>query len=384
MLNQAIPSERFAVAAILTIALFHTVARAEGSWQTVGSTKDVRESAGLVVLQDGRVLVAGGHPQVRNPDGSRWRPISTAELYDPATRSWQPTGSLIEARGGIGTLTLLRNGKVLLAGEHDTRTGAELYDPVTGKWTRTGSLLVGRGVHSTTPLQDGRVLVAGGIDYEQSKTPIFASAELYDPASGKWTATGPMLGKRFKHSAIRLKDGKVLVAGGTDTEPSEDPPLASAELYDPATEAWKQTGALNQARETAAAVLLRDGRVLIAGGSVGKFGSYRSLASMEIYDPSTGKWSLGAPMSRDRTQFPLVLLPDGRALAAGGVTRPSGSALRDAEIFDPASGAWSNAEPLAAGRWNHRAALLPNGEVLVVGGCNRLTELSSAEVFKLK
>ena len=341
-------------------------------WRKVGSTNDVRESPGLVLLSDGRVLVAGGH---RDP---KWRLIGSAELYDPKIETWRLTGSLVEPREGIGSLTLLANGKVLLAGEHDTRIGAELYDTNTGKWTSTGPLVVGRGGHSTTLLADGKVLVAGGINYSAPGTPIFASAELYNPTTQKWSLTGSMKGKRFKHRAVRLANGKVLVVGGTATEPSDDRALASAELYDPASGTWKPTGALSLGRENPEIALLRDGRVLIAGGATGKFGHYTSVANAEVYDPKTQRWSPTGPMTQGRSQFTLTMLPDGHVLAAGGV---SASALSSSEIYDPASGTWSRAGAMVMPRWNHRALLLPNGKVLVVGGYNLFGQLSGVEEF---
>lgn len=357
---------------------------AQGVWRVSGATHDPRESTGLVLLPDGRVLVAGGHAQTRrNPDGSRWRLIGTAEVYDPKSETWTLTGPLVEPRQGVSDLTVLANGKVLLAGEHDTRRGAELYDPAAGTWSATGPLAVGRGMHTTTLLLDGRVLVAGGIDYGAEGEPIFASAEIYDPALGTWSTTGAMSGPRFKHRAVRLADGKVLVAGGTDIEPSNNHPLASAELYDPTTGTWSATGPLVQAREMPAIRLLHDGRVLIAGGAIGKFGSYEALATAEIYDPAAGVWTATGSMARDRTQFPMVTLADGRALAIGGATVPRHSALLGVEIFDPASGSWSECAPLAVARWNHRALLMPDGSVLVVGGYNVSGQLTQTEVFRL-
>ena len=347
-------------------------------WRSVGSTKDVRESSGLVLLNDGRVLVAGGH---RDP---QWKLIGSAELYDPSSETWSPTGDLVEPREGVGALTLLANGKVLLAGEHTTETGAELYDTATGKWSATGALLTGRGGHSTTLLQDRKVLVAGGIDYDAPGTPIFASAELYDPATETWSATGEMIGKRFKHGGVRLPNGQVLVAGGTATEPSDDRALATAELYDPASGKWAQTGALSRSREGPVMVLLRDGKVLIAGGAAGNFGNYTTLAEAEIYDPQTGTWTATAPMTQDRVGFTLTLLSDGRVLAAAGVTRPKNTALSSAEIYDPATGTWTDAGTMNARRWNHRAVLLPNGSVLIVGGFNVTGQLRYSEVFTLK
>jgi len=365
--------------ALLAVLIGSAVAEpnATGSWRTVGSTAVGHESAGLALLGDGRVLVAGGHALTR---GRKWVLIDTAELYDPKAETWQATGPLVEKRQGIWSLVALENGKVLLAGEHDTLTGAELYDPETGKWSATGKLLTGRGGHSTTVLSDGKVLIAGGIDYSADGTPIFASAELYDPDTGSWSATGSMAASRFKHAAVLLPSGEVLVAGGTSTEPSNDRALASAEIYNPVAGIWRTVGSMAAGRELVKAVLLSDGRVLAVGGSIGHFGKYKALASAEIYDPKTERWSSTGALAEARTQFTLTLLGDGQVLVAGGA-RPFTSALSTAETYDPISGIWSEAGSMKTRRWNHRAVLLPNGDVLVVGGCDVLGELTSVELY---
>jgi hypothetical protein len=350
---------------------------ATGSWRTGGSTAVGHESAGLALLGDGRVLVAGGHALTR---GRKWVLIDSAELYDPKTENWQATGPLVEKRQGIWSLVVLKSGKVLLAGEHDTLSGAELYNPETGKWSATGKLETGRGGHTATLLPDGKVLIAGGIDYSADGTPIFASAELYDPDKGTWSATGSMTVSRFKHAAVRLGSGEVLVAGGTSTEPSNDRPLASAEIYNPVAGAWRTVGSMATGRELVKAILLPDGRVLAVGGSIGHFGKYKALASAEIYDPKTERWTSTGALLKARTQFTMTLLGDGRVLVAGGA-RPYTSALSTAEIYDPTSATWSAAGSMKTPRWNHRAVLLPNGDVLVVGGCDLLGELTSVELY---
>lgn len=348
-------------------------------WCSVGPTNDVRESSGLALLPDGRVLVVGGHADTIN---RQWRLIGTAELYDPKDESWRPTGSLVQPRQGVGTLVPLENGKVLLAGEHDSRTGAELYDPGTGKWAATGYLQVGRGNHSTTLLKDGRVLIAGGVDFGAEGSPVFASAELYDPKVEKWVATGSMMGLRTLHGAVLLPSGKVLVVGGRAMEDTGDP-LASAELFDPASGTWKQTDSMSIERQNHTVILLRDGKVLIAGGGTGDAGSKKNLDSAEIYDPQTEKWAATGPMAHARRQFTATLLGDGRVLVAGGASLPFWIALNSAEIYDPKSGTWSSASSMATSRWNHRAVLLPSGQVLVVGGCGPTgnQHLKSVEIF---
>lgn len=350
---------------------------ATGSWRTVGSTAVGHESAGLALLGDGRVLVAGGHALTR---GRRWVLIDSAELYDPKTETWQATGPLVEKRQGIWSLVVLKNGKVMLAGEHDTLNGVELYDPQTGKWSATGKLLTGCGGHTSTLLPDGKVLIAGGIDYSADGTPIFGSVELYDADKATWVAASSMAVPRFKHAAVRLVGGEVLVVGGTSTEPSDDRALASAEIYNPVADTWRTVGSMATGRELVKAVLLPNGKVLAVGGVIGHFGRYKALASAEIYDPKTERWTSTGALGEARTQFSMTLLGDGRVLVAGGA-RPFTSALSTAEIYDPALGTWSAAGSMKTPRWNHRAVLLPRGDVLVVGGCDPLGELTSVELY---
>ena len=151
----------------------------------------------------------------------------------------------------------------------------------SGVFTATGSLATPRLQHSATLLPNGKVLVAGGID--SSFAHVLASAELYDPASGTWTATGDMRGPRTGHTAILLPNGKVFVdtAGASD---SSKLPLASAELYDPASGTWAETGPITRLFDRTA-TLLPNGKVLLAGGENGN--NSNGVASAELYDPAS-------------------------------------------------------------------------------------------------
>src|SRR5439155_1631242 len=157
---------------------------------------------------------------------------------------------------------------------------AELYDPTSGTWTATGSLGAARGEHTATLLPNGKVLVAGGVSNSYS---FLVNAELYDPASGTWTATGSLGAARSDHTATLLPNGKVLVAGGFNGNLDTGFNLASAELYDPASGTWTATGSLGFARGAHTATLLPNGRVLIAPG-VGPGGAQEFvLATAELY-----------------------------------------------------------------------------------------------------
>jgi hypothetical protein len=343
------------------------------AWTATGNVIEARHHSATRLL-DGKVLVAGG---------------GSAELYDPASGTATATGNMIRI-GGDHTATLLTNGKVLVVAgtSGDLETSAELYDPASGTWTITGNMIQSFHRHgfTATRLLDGTVLVAGG-------TPAGESAELYDPSSGTWRATGNMIEGRAWHAATLLPNGKVLVAGGTWSTCGPDRcgaelALASAELYDPASGTWSVTGSLSEARGYIAATLLRTGSVLVAGGgSVSDIG-LRPLASAELYDPASGTWSVTGSMSEARGRLvTYTLLPDGAVLAAGGLAAEGAAYLASAELYDPASGAWTATASMHSARRDHTATLLSDGRVLVTGGYNssdasgEYIPLASAELY---
>jgi len=128
-----------------------------------------------------------------------------------------------------------------------------------GTFTFTGSMHFGRVYHTATLLQNGQVLVAGGLSLGPEDFPL-ASAELYNPSTGTWTEAGSMLTPRYDHTATLLADGQVLVTGGCCL-------LDSAELYNPSTGQWSTTGSMTVTRASHSAMLLQDGEVLVAGAT---------------------------------------------------------------------------------------------------------------------
>ena len=231
------------------------------------------------------------------------------------------------------TATLLPDGRVLMAGGLAAPAGpdglhvlasAELYDPATGTFSPTGSMTTVRYRHTATVLADGRVLVAGGAD---STGQYIASAELYDPTAGTFSPTGTMTMFRADHTATLLPDGQVLIAGGMGGPPGLEylPTLAPAELYDPTTGTFSATGSTRAGRSSQTATLLSDGRVLIVGGA--------DTVAGELYDPNTGTFGPAGSMTYfPNSDFSATLMSDGRVLIAGGL---GGGAVASAELYRP-------------------------------------------------
>jgi WD40 repeat protein len=253
-----------------------------GTWTATGAMATGRFGHTATLLPDGKVLVAAGSHD-GFPDGP------TAELYDPISGTWTATGAMATERYEP-TATLLPDGRVLVAGGTGRRspgpTPAELYDPASGTWTATGAVAA-RACNTATLLPNGNVLVAGG-RIVHGPDPL-ASAELYDPQSGAWSATQAMVAPRSCHTATLLPDGRVLVAGGAGGADTSAPDqLASAELYDPASGTWSATASMVAERSSHTATLLPDGRVLVASGNGLEIGiGGVVLASAELYDPGS-------------------------------------------------------------------------------------------------
>ncbi|MGH7949300.1 MAG: Kelch repeat-containing protein, partial [Candidatus Binataceae bacterium] len=277
----------------------------------------------------------------------------------------------------------LGDGRVLIAGGTATaevggvQSSAELYDPRARAFARTGSMHARREGETATVLNDGRVLIVGGADNIGYRSEL-ASAELYDPGAGTFTLTGSMSTEREGHAATRLKDGRVLVTGGSDNGAAT---LLTAEIFDPSTGHWSATGSLQVPREAHTSTLLGNGMVLVAGGGRGDMpGGYIAYDSAELYDPSTGKFSpVARRMTSDRVGAAAVALTDGRVLVVGGksgriIAGPrqgnleSFTPLNTADIFDPESGMFMATGNMRAAHYLPTATLLQDGTVLVVGG----------------
>ncbi len=360
--------------AALALNLSVTQQARAASFTTTGALSGARAGHSATLLPNGTVLVVGGfNGTVR---------LTSSELYNPATGTWTASGALTTLRT-THTATLLSNGKVLAAGGHVSASGStttcELYDPAAGTWTAIGAMATARGNHTATLLPNGKVLVAGG--HNRNTGSALSTAELYDPATGTWTVTGSLAIARENHTTTLLFNGRLLVTGGAP-DAAQYTSLSSAEVYDPATGLWTATAPMTSPRQAQTATLLTDGRVMIAGGyDTGYFTS-----SAEIYDPATGTWSATRTLGIARGVHTATLLPDGKVLVSGGNHNSSfepTAALSSTELYDPATGTWTASGSLNAARSTHTATLLPSGKVLVAAGyyVNGLVQLSSAELY---
>jgi hypothetical protein len=318
------------------------------SWSFTGALSTARQGHTVTRLQNGKVLAAGGYS-----NGSR---LNSAELYDPATGTWSSTGNLNSFRFNHAA-TLLPNGNVLVVGGDDNLKTAELYNPATGTWSFTGNAV--NYVQIAILLTSGKVLGIG------SDPPA-----LYDPGSGTWAPTGNFEFP-FGFSATLLSNGKVLIAGGDSGDGDFAVPVNSAELYDPTTETWSSTGDLNSGREFHTATLLPNGKVLVAGG----YDSNSLSNSAELYEPATGKWSITGSLNTEHVSHAATLLLNGKVLVVGG--NDSGNA----EVYDPATGIWSLTASLNEPR-RSPVTLLSNGKVLIAAGDTGSGDLNSAELYE--
>ena len=332
----------------------HSPVAERGRVAPTGRLTIPRAAHSATLLPDGKVLIAGGCTQ---PSCETDADGATAEVYDPATSAFAPTGRMTIERVGHRAVPL-RDGRVLLVGgwgRAGTLASAEIYNPASGTFAPTGALRDRRGGHSATLLPDGRVLVAGGTDGQRE----IAGAEIYDPQAGTFTPTGDLLTARSGHIAVARPDGAVYILGGSG---GRGIVLANAELYAPGLGTFGRLGEMTVPRHKHAAALLPTGLVLIVGGSDARdFGG--RYASVEVYDPAAGLFRaltmLGQP--RFKLEEALVVLPSGAVLVAGGGDR--------AEILDPgAMGSRPVTGSLGASWSFATATALRDGRVLIVGG----------------
>lgn len=357
------------------------------AYSVVGMMDYLYKDQTSTLLPNGNVLFTGGKIYTAQP-----APVSHVQTYVPdfGTRhTLRPKGSapFIDGDDGEHTATMLTNVDVLLAGRVTAQNAyrAErlplwrLYEEVTNEqWPRTGPFVVNLPLRnaSATLLADGKVLVVGGTDpFSQS----YATSQVYDPATTTWSSTGAPSVPRGRHTATLLPSGKVLIVGGLRTQ-SYDSTTASAELWDPSTGTWTVTGSMTTPRALHTATLLPDGKVLVVGGA-SRIDHLEELRTAEIYDPATGTWSTTTSMTMRREAHTAALLPNGKVAIVGGLSPQDyqrGRTLAEhfalnfqnivAEVYDPATATWTTTTSNAPIRAQQSMTMLPSGKFLITGG----------------
>src|SRR5262245_16821117 len=329
---------------------------ASGMLKPIDPMHAMRQLHTATLLPDGKVLIAGG--------SNRDVVLASAELFDPVTGSFSEAGAMTTPRAGHEA-TLLNNGKVLItggqSGRYDVLASAELYDPATRRFTPAGEMKIARESHRATLLDNGKVLITGGL------SPVWPEqrlAEIYDPARGVFSPAGEMTVPRADHTATLLPNGQVLLIAGSTGRSINEAVTQSTELFDPVTNRFTESGSLAVPRHKHTAVRLRDGKVLVIGGADSRLRGFYNSA--ELYDPATGKFSPTGSMSATRYKIrdAAVLLADGKVLVSGGGIR--------LEVYDPALGIFSLLpDRVTASLYYSTATLLRNGGVLITGGYGR-------------
>ncbi len=331
-----------------------------------------------------RVLVTGG--QI---DGVTYA-TATTEVWDSTTGTFTATGQLLQTRA-FHTASLLTTGNdagdILLAGGvDDTNTpvaNAEVYLPTSGSLGLI-PLNVARAYHTATVLNDGRVLIAGGMSGTGSNQTVLQSAEIYDPATAafslitcaKGTSTDCMAMPRTGHTATLLGNGTVLLAGGA-TAMNNTGITSSAEIFDPTSNTFTPlSSTMSDGREFDAAILLNNGTVLIAGGITPIFP--QGTVTADVFDPSTSAFApVNSSLSVARVGLTAAILGNGKAMLAGGASSPAVDLFTDRTDLFSVSRATLNDT-----RRYGTATTLNDGSVLLAGGGNNTAEIANSRGSK--
>ena len=301
-----------------------------GTWASTGSMNVARSHARTVLLSNGSVLVMGGCV-----NDCLSATTNTAEIYNPNAGIFTATGSMVQARSDFG-VTVLANGQVLVAGGctafdvngcTSVTSKAEVYDPTAGTWKTIAALRAARHSMTATLLAGGKVLVAGG---STAALDALNSSEIYDPTAKTWTLGAKMVQPRSDYASIMLGTGKILFAGGENISGVS---INNAELYNPSTGKFTATGNMTATRVEHTAVLLANGKVLVSGGNVQTVNGATPLASAELYNPATGTWSATESMSNARAGHTSTVLHNGNVVNAGG--SDAVNELDSAELYTP-------------------------------------------------
>ena len=328
-----------------------------GQWKFKGYLNEARKEFASVILNDGRVLVAGGY--------GVWWPgkLSSCEIYDPEAETWAITDSMNLRRTDF-TLTRLTNGKILAVGGNCASASSEIYDPETETWGELIPTHFHHYEHCAISLNTGKVLIIGG-DIENN----YRGCEIYDPESESWTITGFCIFPKYSHTCVLLANGQVMAIGG-------DGPGArqKTEIYDPEAETWAEIDDLLKPRYDHTAHVINGNNVIAISGE----SQFEPTASCEIYDFATEQWSFTDSMQIARSCFRSEKLLNGKIIAMGGIGQGS---FDTSEIYD--SGKWKMAEPLYSAYYNFSSEVLNDERVIVMMGCYEIYTWNYASVSEL-
>jgi len=282
---------------------------ATSSWTSAGALAAARTFHASLMLASGKILVAG----------DEFPATPSAELYDPATGTSTLLPNPPVHLSYWPTVTQLADGTVLIV----AHTAQYVLNPTTRTWTDV-PMAVLRDSFVTMPIAGGRVLVAGGI----AGPTTFSTAEIFDPSTKTWSAAASMSVPRGKPIGQPLAGGKALVAGGSNNSSSSLVVHSSAEIYDPATNKWTLTPPMKSPHSYCDSVLMPGNRVLVLAGDLPD-----GLTDLtDLYDGAANTWVLAGRISAPRDEFPAVLLPSGKVLISGG---NGGSPVAITEVFSP-------------------------------------------------
>lgn len=353
-----------ALLTILTCKRYSNAGMSSNNFKLIGNNIEPRVACSVVKLQDERVLFAGGFKGHNLLDRIY---LKSAEIYNPKTNKFTKTGNLNMLRAGAQSI-LLNDGKVLIVGGLvENKKGqdipiksAEIYDPKIGKFEYIGDMPIS-WTHALL-LKDGRVLLYSS---EYLTTPILG---IFNPETNSFRESSSCLTKRCPDKGILLNDGTVLFAGGNF--PGNNP-----QIFNPQTETLEYTGQVNYtSRMNSTVTPLKNGEVIIIGGN-GSDGGY--ISKSEIYNPQTGKFRLAAKLNEKRSGHSSILLPNGKVLIVNGYTGLDEELrhLKNAELYDPTTNKFSIIENTHY--VGYRPILIPlkNGNVLIKRSLKEKIEL---------
>jgi len=282
--------------------------------------------------------------------------LNSCEIYDVEDNSWNTTVSLAEGRSGH-TSTLLNDGNVLIIGgitSSSSIESCEIYNPTTSSWAYINPLVESRESHASVLLSDGRVLVIGGFNLHPAGEESLSSCEIYNPMTGEWQQAAPLNHSRGNHKAILLDNGNVIVIGG---QKLWGDPVLMTEIYDPTFDSWSDFDDLNFPRSNFSTTKLENGDILVVGGD---------SDTCEIFDHQLNYWRVTTPVLFPRTSgIRSVLLENGKVLLTGSRI--------ECELFDPSEARWFQIQDLPSIRFNHTLTELENGGALLAGGSSDST-----------